>query len=101
MANNSVTNAGIIKPLILPDIDNYLVENNQPGNNLAQDAILLGDYLRDIIKLNPTNFRGFSPDETASNRFQDIFETTNRQWLLPIKEPNDQFMAPEGRIIDH
>lgn len=100
MANNSVTNAGIIKPLILPDIDNYLVENNQPGNNLAQDAILLGDYLRDIIKLNPTNFRGFGPDETASNRFQDIFETTNRQWLLPIKEPNDQFMAPEGRIID-
>ncbi|CAM3075112.1 phosphoketolase [Leuconostoc rapi] len=100
MANNSVTNAGVVKPLNLPDINDYLVDRQVPGNDLAQDAILLGGYIRDLIKLNPTNFRGFGPDETASNRFQDVFETTNRQWLLPIKEPNDQFMAPEGRIID-
>lgn len=100
MASNAVTNAGIIKSLSLPDLDAYLVKDAKPGKRLAQDATLLGEYIRDIIKLNPTNFRGFGPDETASNRFQDVFETTNRQWLLPIKEPNDQFMAPEGRIID-
>ncbi|GMA70497.1 putative phosphoketolase 2 [Leuconostoc litchii] len=100
MATNHVTNAGIIEPLSLPNINNYLINHEQPGKDLAQDAVVLGHYLRDIINHNPTNFRGFGPDETASNRFQDIFETTNRQWLLPIKEPNDLFMAPEGRIID-
>lgn len=100
MANNLVTNAGVIQPLNLPELTNYLVTDTAPGQRRAQDAIHLGGFIRDVIKLNPTNFRGFGPDETASNRFQDVFETTNRQWLLPIKTPNDQFMAPEGRIID-
>lgn len=100
MANNSVTNAGVVQSLDLPELADYLVSDAAPGQRLAQDAIHLGGFIRDVIKHNPTNFRGFGPDETASNRFQDVFETTNRQWLLPIKTPNDQFMAQEGRIID-
>ena len=29
---------------------------------------MLGTLLRDVIKANPSNFRLFGPDETASNR---------------------------------
>ncbi len=63
---------------------------------------VLGRYLEDVVKLNATNknFRIFGPDETMSNRLAPLFKETNRQWMLDIKEPNDEFMAPQGRIID-
>ena len=38
----------------------------------------LGAWLRDVIKRNPATFRLFGPDETASNRLQDVFQATNR-----------------------
>ncbi len=28
-----------------------------------------------------------------SNRLYSLFEVTNRQWLEPIKEPADQYLA--------
>lgn len=42
----------------------------------------IGRYLTDTIKRNPTTFRVFSPDELASNKLDDVFEVTNRnfQW---------------------
>lgn len=100
MATNEATNAGVQKVLHLPDLKDYFINDNVHGESLAQDSIILGEYIRDVIKLNPDNFRGFGPDETASNRFQAVFEETNRQWLLDIKKPNDAFMASKGRIID-
>ena len=41
---------------------------------------VLGTYIRDIIKLNPHNYRIFGPDEALSNRLSHIFEVTNRKW---------------------
>ena len=37
---------------------------------MAEATRVLGDWLRDVIKANPSNFRLFGPDETASNRLQ-------------------------------
>ena len=39
---------------------------------------MLGTWLRDVITANPTNFRLFGPDETASNRLDAVFEVTDR-----------------------
>ncbi|WP_281166155.1 phosphoketolase family protein [Liquorilactobacillus sicerae] len=103
MAANPHTNpVKFVKELILPDYRAYAVETNQPGKNEAQDMTVLGTYLRDVIKLNQQqhNFRIFGPDETMSNRLAPIFETTKRQWLEKIIEPNDEFLAPAGRVID-
>ena len=38
----------------------------------------MGEFLRDVMKLNcdSANFRVFGPDETASNRWQAVFEVT-------------------------
>ncbi|MFT8724681.1 MAG: phosphoketolase family protein [Liquorilactobacillus nagelii] len=103
MAANPHTNPGkLIKNLILPDYRKYAVDTTTPGKVEAQDMTVLGAYLRDIFKLNDNNknFRLFGPDETMSNRLAPIFESTNRQWMEQIKEPNDEFLAPAGRVID-
>lgn len=103
MAMNPATNAGkIIKDLRLPDYRDYAVDNSQRGKVLAQDMSVLGQYLKDVIKLNRENhnFRIFGPDETMSNRLASIFEETNRQWLDSIKLPNDEFLKSHGRVID-
>ena len=39
---------------------------------------MLGTWLRDVIRANPSNFRLLGPDETASNRLGDVFEVTDR-----------------------
>ncbi|MFT9269718.1 MAG: phosphoketolase family protein [Liquorilactobacillus nagelii] len=103
MAANPHTNPGkLIKDLILPDYRKYAVDTTTPGKVEAQDMTVLGAYLRDIFKLNDNNknFRLFGPDETMSNRLAPIFESTNRQWMEQIKKPNDEFLAPAGRVID-
>jgi len=101
MAANPITNGGV-KPhdLRLPDYRNYAVDTTKRGQNVKQDMIVWSDYLRDVIKLNPENFRMFGPDETMSNRLYGLFETTNRQWIDPIKKDWDEDLAPAGRILD-
>jgi xylulose-5-phosphate/fructose-6-phosphate phosphoketolase len=45
------------------------------------------------------NFRLFGPDETASNRLQDVFEVTDRAWTAEIVEGDDH-LAPGGRVME-
>ncbi|BDR59641.1 phosphoketolase family protein [Xylocopilactobacillus apicola] len=101
MAMNPITNGGIDpKALDLPKFKDYALKFDQPGSTNAQDMIEFGKYLRDLIQKNPHDFRIFGPDETMSNRLNHIFEVTERQWMEPVKKPNDQFEAPAGRILD-
>lgn len=103
MAMNPVTNPGkLIRDLRLPDIRDYAVDNSVPGQVEKQDMIVLGEYLKDFVKLNRDNhnFRIFGPDETASNRLAPVFEETKRQWLGEIEEPQDEYLKSHGRVID-
>lgn len=103
MAANPHTNPGkLIRNLILPDFREFALENAEHGKTVAQDMTVLGKYLERVIELNARNrnFRIFGPDETMSNRLAPIFDETKRQWMQDIKEPNDEFLAHSGRIID-
>lgn len=103
MALNEHTNPGkLIRDLILPDFRKYAVDTSIRGGQVAQDNRVLADYLKDVIEINAKNhnFRIFGPDEVMSNRFAPIFEVTNRQWMEDIHEPNDEFVASAGRVID-
>ena len=101
MAMNPITNGGIKpEPLKLPDYKKYAIKVKTPGAITAQDMIVWSDWVADTMKLNPTNFRAFGPDETKSNRLYSMLDTGKRQWEEPIKEPNDENMAPQGRVID-
>jgi xylulose-5-phosphate/fructose-6-phosphate phosphoketolase len=100
MGANPHANGGILlKDLRMPDFRTHAVEIPGPGAVDAQDTMVLGKFLRDIVKLNPHNFRVFGPDETLSNLLGAIFEATNRQFELR-EEKNDEFLALEGRVLD-
>lgn len=102
MGANPNANGGLLlKELNLPDFREYKLDIKEHGQVVAQDMIELGNYIRDIIKLNKDkhNFRVFAPDEALSNRLNHIFEVDNRKWNANIKD-NDEFLNVNGSIID-
>lgn len=101
MAKNPITNGGIDpKPLIMLDWKKYTLQFEKPGSIKAEDMTELGKFVREIIEKNPENFRIFGPDETKSNRLNQVFKTTNRQWMEKIEPENDEWLSPSGRVID-
>ncbi|NLR32178.1 phosphoketolase family protein [Levilactobacillus tujiorum] len=101
MAMNPITNGGIKpQPLKLPDYKKYAVDTTEHGKTIAQDMLVWSKYLADVMKLNPDSFRAFGPDESKSNRLYAMLDYGKRQWMENIKEPNDENMAHEGRVID-
>jgi len=102
MGSNPHVNPGSIeKELILPAIDNYAVDVPSPGAITTQSTKQLGKFLRDIFLLNESNknFRLFCPDETESNRLQDVFEATSR-FYTGKTEVTDEHLSPYGRVIE-
>lgn len=101
MSANPITNGGIDpKPLKITDWKKYAIDTQKPGAIMAQDMIEFGKFARDIITANPHNFRIFGPDETKSNRLNEVFDVTNRQWLESENTKYDEWLAPVGRVID-
>jgi xylulose-5-phosphate/fructose-6-phosphate phosphoketolase len=98
-ANPSVNGGRVLKTLDLPDFAQYALSIPGPGQVVAEAPRKLGEYLRDIIKLNPNNFRLFCPDETNSNRLNAAFDTTDRCTMEPIVSIDDH-LAPDGRVME-
>ena len=98
-ANPNANGGKVLKELELPDVNKYALDIGYPGKVLSEDMRNLGNYLKDVIKYNPKNFRIFGPDEALSNRLNAVFEETNRQWYLK-KEDDDEFLDYEGRVLD-
>ena len=85
--------------LELPDFRDFAVDagsDDERGTAVAESTRVLGEWLRAVAAANPENFRIFGPDETASNRLQAVYETTNKQWMGAY-EPNDA-EDPMGRV---
>ena len=77
----------------------YAVEVRHPGSVTREATHVLGDFLRDIIRSNPSSFRLFGPDETSSNRLQAVFEVTDRTWDADL-HADDDHLAPDGRVME-
>ncbi len=60
---------------------------------------LPGNFIRDVIKMNPHNFRLVGPDETNSNRLGAVFEVTNRVFEGEIY-PTDDHISHKGRVME-
>ena len=102
MGANPHANGGLLlRDLQMPDFRDHAFEVTAPGATQAQDTVVLGPFLRDVVKLNERdrNFRIFGPDETVSNLLSAVFEATNRQWDTTTFS-NDEFLAPTGRVLD-
>lgn len=102
MGANPHANGGLLlKDLNMPDFRRYAVDVKAPGTINAADTHVLGEFFRDVVKLNQDerNFRLFGPDETLSNRLNAVFEVTNRQWIGRTQN-NDEFLASDGRVVE-
>ena len=100
MGCNPHANGGLLlKELTMPDFRDYAVKVTNPGTVEGESTRVQGQFIRDVVKLNPANFRVFSPDETASNRWGDVFGVTNRCSVAEIIQIDDH-IAPDGRVME-
>jgi xylulose-5-phosphate/fructose-6-phosphate phosphoketolase len=100
MSANPHANGGLLlHDLRLPDFRDYALKVQKPGAVDGEATRVQGEFIRDVVKSNSTNFRVFSPDETASNRWGALFEVTNRCSTAEII-PGDDHVAPDGRVME-
>jgi xylulose-5-phosphate/fructose-6-phosphate phosphoketolase len=98
-ANPHLNGGRLLKTLDLPDFAQYALSVPGPGEVVAEAPRRLGEYFRDVIKLNPANFRMFCPDETNSNRLNAVFDATNRCTMEETVSIDDH-LAPDGRVME-
>ena len=100
MGANLHANGGVLlRELELPDFREYGVEVPAPTASVSEPTRVLGEFLRDVIRLNPESFRIVGPDETASNRLGAVFEVTDRAWDAETLSSDDH-LAPDGRVME-
>jgi len=102
MGANPHANGGLVlRELVLPDFREYAVQVGKPGTDLCEPTRVLGQWLRDVVRLNAPyrNFRLFGPDETASNRLDAVYEVTGKAWHADVL-PVDEHLGPQGRVME-
>ena len=103
MSANPVANGGVVrKNLSLQDFRSYKVNVTKPAAIRVGNTRPLGDFLRDTIKLNTTNFRFFCPDETASNKLDSVYEASPKAWMAEIKpeDADGTHLSHDGRVME-
>lgn len=100
-ANPHANGGALLQDLRMPDFRDYAVDVVHPGAIEAESTRVQGQFIRDVLKLNSdtSNFRIFSPDETASNRWNAVFEVTDRNSMAEILSCDDH-VAPDGRVME-
>ncbi len=102
MSANPHANGGLLcRPLDLPDFRDYAIPVESPGHEFGESTRAMGRFLRDVFKHNAEhgNFRLFGPDETASNRLDDVFDATDRCWNGEFLE-TDEHLSRDGRVME-
>ena len=102
MGSNPHANGGaLLRELKLPDFRKYAVSVPSPGKVKAEATRVQGRLIRDVLRANAEahNFRVFSPDETSSNRWSEVFEVTDRCSTAEVI-PEDDHVGPDGRVME-
>jgi len=100
MSANAKSNGGrVLHDLDLPSIGSHEQRAARAGGVEAEATRVLGNWLADVIRLNPYNFRIFGPDETASNRLDGVYSVTDKQWLGEVVA-TDLHSSRAGRVIE-
>ena len=103
MSSNLHANGGKLrKALRLPNFRDYQIALARPGVTRAENTPPLGQFLRDILRENPNNFRVFSPDENSSNKLDAVYQVSKKTWMATIlPEDEDQGeLATDGRVME-
>jgi len=103
MSANPRANGGLLrKPLRMPDFLGYAVALDRPAQLRVENTRPLGQLLRDVLRLNPNNFRVFGPDETRSNRLDAVYEVSKKAWLAEVlpEDADGSELSPDGRVME-
>ena len=103
MSANPHANGGLLrKDLKLPDFRDYAVSVPAHGSGEYKNTRPLGEYLRDVMARNPTNFRLFGPDETASNRLQAVYAASKKTWMADLlpEDADGGELSRDGRVME-
>jgi xylulose-5-phosphate/fructose-6-phosphate phosphoketolase len=103
MGDNPHANGGLLRrDLRLPEHRRFAVPVSTPGTHTAEATRVMGAYLTEVMRNNPTTFRVMGPDETASNRLGGLFEVTPRTWMaetLP-EDADGGHLGTQGRVME-
>jgi xylulose-5-phosphate/fructose-6-phosphate phosphoketolase len=107
MSATPYANGGRLRQdLPLASLDRYEspVTPQDRGSTWVENTKPSGDLMRDLYTATTTadgggTFRLFSPDETASNRLQSVFEVTDRCLMGPLLD-TDEDLGPDGRVME-
>ncbi|OKI00601.1 phosphoketolase [Streptomyces sp. CB02923] len=91
----------LVRTLPLPEPEKYAVPVDKPGTRMHEPTRILGGLLRDLMERTAgrRDFRLFGPDETASNRLQDVYAATDKAWQART-EPTDEHLGRHGRVME-
>ena len=103
MSANPHANGGLLRrELRLPDFRKYAVAVTARGTSDYENTKPLGEYLRDVLANNPTSFRLFGPDETASNRLQAVYGASKKTWMADLlpEDADGGELSRDGRVME-
>jgi xylulose-5-phosphate/fructose-6-phosphate phosphoketolase len=102
MGMNPHANGGLLlEPLRIPNFRDYSIQIDGRGKIQAETTRFLGRLLSGVMEANLDrhNFRVVGPDETASNRLQDVIPVTGKTWESAVL-PVDENLSPTGRVME-
>jgi xylulose-5-phosphate/fructose-6-phosphate phosphoketolase len=91
----------LLRSLPIPSLDSYAVTVDKPGVALHEPTRVLGGLLEAIMETTSErrDFRVVGPDETASNRLQDLYQATGKAWQAETL-PTDEHLDRHGRVME-
>jgi len=103
MSANLHANGGRLKKALrLPDFRDYGIKFDKPGQIQAENTRPLGNFLRDVMKDNMSNFRVFGPDENTSNKLDAIYEVSKKFWIEEFfpEDLDGGQLSSDGRVME-
>ncbi|MFG3255350.1 phosphoketolase [Streptomyces sp. NPDC048172] len=91
----------LVRDLPVPPLERYAVPVDKPGGTTHEPTRVLGGLLEQIMRdtAGRRNFRVVGPDETSSNRLQDLYRATGKAWQAQTL-PTDEHLARDGRVME-
>ena len=104
MGMNPHANGGLLlKPLTIPSFRTFAVDVAKEGRGQTpgESTRILGKLLHAIMRANTEekNFRVFGPDETASNRLDEVEVGFGKAWMAETL-PVDENLSETGRVME-
>ena len=102
MGMNPHANGGLLlEPLVVPNFRDFAFRIEGRGRTDGEATRILGHLLHAVMRCSTDtrNFRVFGPDETASNRIDEVEVGTGKAWKAQTL-PVDENLSETGRVME-